>query len=45
MGAFEIQGRESSKDIDQLYPLLYEKVKDILDAHNIKYSKINIEVK
>ena len=36
---------ESHKDLDQLYPLLYEKVKEILDAHNIKYSEINIDVK
>lgn len=43
--SFEILWRESHKDIDQLYPLLYEKVKEILDAHSIKYSEINIEVK
>lgn len=36
---------DSAKDIDQLYPLLYEKVKEILDAHNIKYSEVKIEVK
>ena len=39
------QSIDLNKDIDQLYPLLYEKIKEILDAHNIKYSEVKIEVK
>lgn len=45
MASLAAQSSDLNKAIDQLYPLLYEKIKEILDAHNIKYSEVKIEVK
>ncbi len=45
LASLATQLSDLNKDIDQLYPLLYEKIKEILDAHNIKYSEVKIEVK